>query len=405
MVMRLDDSAGPRSSPRPKSSTTAPRPTPKQSFTPSNPTPAPAPAPAPRQKYATSAQDSWRRVFDFFRPRPERRPSDAVMNELQSRHGFDPGLLNSRAAWMNAGVQVGDPESTLVGKDSPLGQRPEHTLSPYQRIPGADNQGQPPQPMPRPREFSWKDPMRTSRAGEAYEMTVEDWEKLSSRQKAALEFNAALLDAATRDQLTKTTKSTQALLDKLGIKPIDTDELDSFLKLQRAVDDELLARMGNRDEVHKMADSLRWARGDRASALEANRLNDALNFSTRAEQAIAKSLAAGGSGSLVPDSAEAPPGYGTTIKDQVIQDAYLRMIDANSTLTPEQVVAGLAQLNEQTGVDATPQELWDFISRQLQVAEASPDPRQRTKPPLPSTVNQAEFSTLDISEIRKRYGL
>lgn len=244
--------------------------------------------------------------------------------------------------------------------------------------------------------------LRAVRSRTDRELTPEEYAALTPQQKAAVQFNTGLLAAREADQKTGGNKATRDYLAALGINRPSEDELNEYLRLDRLITDDTLAGLADQRTRTDSASSLRYARGDRASA-GPTALADAAARSdaSRAARALTQQITSTGQTRLGETTAR--PGFGSSPRDQVIQLAFLNMVDSRLNLKPQDIADGLASLNAEQGTDVTLQEVWDYVGAHLEAAQL--DRQGRGLAPEADPFTGEPFTTLDVAEIRRRYGL
>lgn len=241
--------------------------------------------------------------------------------------------------------------------------------------------------------------------GEVRELTDDEFYALTPRQRAAVLYNTELVDASTADKSLGGTERTKSFLSELDLLKDETD-LDAFLGLDRAIGDSILAKLDDRKARTDAADAARWARGDERFAPNSTDFLNDYSAANVAAGRMADLLVTRGSASLRPSEDEAP-GIGLTEapRDQVLRSIWSTSISKEAGKfadTPEKIAQGIAEANATNGTDITPEELWDFASKQIAAVEFA---RVRGKKDVETPTWIPELETVDLSEIRKRYGL
>lgn len=241
--------------------------------------------------------------------------------------------------------------------------------------------------------------------GEVRELSDEEFYALTPRQRAAVLYNTELVDASTADRSFGGTERTKSFLSELDLLDDKTD-LDAFLGLDRAIGDSILAKLDDREARTTAVDAARWARGDSRFAPESTNFINDYSAANVAAGRMADLLVTRGSSSLRPDEDEAP-GIGLTEapRDQVLRSIWSTSISKEAGKfadTPEKIAQGIAEANATNGTDITPEELWDFAVKQISAVEFA---RVRGKKDVETPTWIPELETVDLSEIRKRYGL
>ena len=241
----------------------------------------------------------------------------------------------------------------------------------------------------------------------ANEMTQQDYEALSPRQQAAIQFNTGLVTASRQDQETgtRTTENTEAFLASVGITPTSQRDLNRYLNLEYLISPETIALMDDpANGIQTPTSSMGHTPGEITPGQQF--VADARKHSEIIANSISNSLAT--SGSRTTTGGNAPiPGFGNTVEDAIIQDVYLQMIDSSKNWTTQDIVAGIAADNAAMGTNVTPEQVWDFTRANVEAVEfGSLGSRQEQL--RGSGMNLAtgiELTPLDIAEIRARYGL
>ena len=239
------------------------------------------------------------------------------------------------------------------------------------------------------------------------QMTQQEYEALSPRQQAAIQFNTGLTEAARLDQEARTgsTENTEAFLASVGITPDNERDLNRYLNLEHLISPDTIALMDDpANGIQTPTSSMGHVPGEISPQQQL--VSDARSNSLRIAEQLSNSLATSGSGTL--SGQRTPiPGFGNTVEDAIIQDVYLQMIDSSKNWTTQDIVAGLAADNAAMGTNVTPEQVWDFTRANVEAVEfGSLGSRQEQL--RGSGVNLAtgiELTPLDIAEIRARYGL
>lgn len=251
-------------------------------------------------------------------------------------------------------------------------------------------------------EFALED--RDKRLGLAQEMSQEDYDKLSPRQQAAVQFNTGLVAAGRADQEAGTTDASREYLAGFGITPKDDTELTSFLRLDQLIGESILQKLDDVTTRQQSADSARWARGDSTAAPEAARFSAARNISDKAAEALGQLLSTTGNRRF--GETEPRAGFGTALRDEVVKQAYAYMIDSRYTYTPQQIASNLRDLNQQAGTDVSTDELWEYLRANVDAVGFHEAGNNTATLPHPTTLPNGEpLTPLDVAEIRRRYGI
>lgn len=256
--------------------------------------------------------------------------------------------------------------------------------------------------------FGQQDNIRRSVAlSLATEMTQQDYEALSPRQQAAIQFNTGLVTASRQDRETgtRTTENTEAFLASVGITPTSQRDLNKYLNLEYLISPETIALMDDpANAIQTPTSSMGHTPGEITPGQQF--VADARKHSEIIANSISNSLAT--SGSRTTTGGNAPlPGFGNTVEDAIIQDVYLQMIDSSKNWTTQDIVAGIAADNAAMGTNVTPEQVWDFTRANVEAVEFG-SLGSRQEPLRGSGMNLAtgiELTPLDIAEIRARYGL
>ena len=247
------------------------------------------------------------------------------------------------------------------------------------------------------------------------EMTQQDFEKLSPRQRAAVMYNSQLVRTVEKDQAKGESKRTEKFLSDLGVEV--GNDIDEFLQLDRAIDNSIISILDSKGARQNSASSLRYARRE-AEAPQAFGFDRATGFSNRAGEALANNMLARGELSLRGEKGPTSAGYSDDLRDQALRRGYSLMVDADTEQTLDDVKQGLATLNEMNGLDITIDELLDFTRLQLDTVELAQLSDRRVSFTNPTTgkskpvtggirvpVWDDSITPLSVKEIRKRYGL
>lgn len=230
------------------------------------------------------------------------------------------------------------------------------------------------------------------------EMTQQDFEKLSPRQRAAVMYNSQLVRTVEKDQAKGESKRTEKFLSDLGIAV--KDDIDEFLQLDRAISSGDIKWLDD-DSVRDMhASSMRYARRE-DDAKRAFGFDRATDFSNRAGEALANNMLARGELSLRGEKGPTSAGYSDDMRDQALRRGYSLMVDSKTEQTLDDVKQGLATLNEMNGLDITIDELLDFTRLQLDTVSFGRLGGADVRVP----VWDETVTPLSVKEIRKRYGL
>jgi hypothetical protein len=215
---------------------------------------------------------------------------------------------------------------------------------------------------------------RTERASE---LTTEQYSALTPMQRAAVDFNTELL--ATRDAPSGERRGLDDRRDRvtelLRTRDMNTDQLDEYLQLDRAIGQALLDKMSSTALTSTATD----ARGSTFGEAVA----DARTQATQTVNQASMAQAAGGA------------------EQQVLGAVFDEMVSAGNRYTTQDVVQGLAQLNQASGTGVTPAQVWEFAGQRLRAA----DQAQVAEVDFDLPAATAGMETLDVAEIRKRYGL
>ena len=241
----------------------------------------------------------------------------------------------------------------------------------------------------------------------ASEMTQQEYEALSPRQQAAIQFNTGLVEASRLDHETRagSTENTEAFLASMGITPAGQSDLNRYLNLEYLISPDTIALM---DDPANGAQTPQSSLGHVPGEISPQQqlVSDARNHSLITAGQLSNSLATSGSGTL--SGQRTPiPGFGNTIEDAIIQDVYLQMIDSSKNWTTQDIVAGIAADNAAMGTNVTPEQVWGFTRANIEAVEfGSLGSRQeRLRGSGTNLATGIELTPLDIAEIRARYGL
>lgn len=241
-------------------------------------------------------------------------------------------------------------------------------------------------------------------------LTTAEYQALSPRQQAGVQFNTGLVEAVAADRAAGRGEDT-ATRDYLGdlglsVGPAGSaTSIDSYLGLDAAISDSVLKRLDNSALRRNDASSLRYARGNETAAPAAVRRSEARSAAATATDAIIEQLRNGNVGGLSQRGQAKNPalaGTGTNPRDGVIQQAYQFMIDPQYDMTAQDVATGLAQMNQANGTDVTPQEVWDFVGTQLDAVDMA---KSRGDKAATVTTLDSSITPLSVADIRARYGL
>ena len=230
------------------------------------------------------------------------------------------------------------------------------------------------------------------------EMTQQDFEKLSPRQRAAVMYNSQLVRTVEKDQEKGESKRTEKFLSDLGVAV--GNDIDEFLQLDRAIDNSIISILDSKDAKQDSASSMRYARRE-DDAKRAFGFDRATGFSSRAGEALANNMLARGELSLRGEKGPTSAGYSDDLRDQALRRGYSLMVDAKTDQTLDDVKQGLATLNEMNGLDITIDELLDFTRLQLDTVSFGRLGGADVRVP----VWDESVTPLSVKEIRKRYGL
>ena len=239
------------------------------------------------------------------------------------------------------------------------------------------------------------------------QMTQQEYEALSPRQQAAIQFNTGLVAASRMDHETRTgtTENTEAFLASVGITPDNERDLNRYLNLEHLISPETIALMDDpANGIQTPTSSLGHVPGEISPQQQL--VSDARSNSLRIAEHLSNSLATSGSGTLSGQGTPIP-GFGNTVEDAIIQDVYLQMIDSSKNWTTQDIVAGLAADNAAMGTNVTPEQVWDFTRANVEAVEfGSLGSRQeQLRGSGVNLMTGIEITPLDIAEIRARYGL
>ena len=239
------------------------------------------------------------------------------------------------------------------------------------------------------------------------QMTQQEYEALSPRQQAAIQFNTGLVAASRMDHETRTgtTENTEAFLASVGITPDNERDLNRYLNLEHLISPETIALMDDpANGIQAPTSSMGHVPGEILPGQQL--VSDARKHSQIIANNLSNSLATSGSRTLAGQNTPLP-GFGNTIEDAIIQDVYLQMIDSSKNWTTQDIVAGIAADNAAMGTNVTPEQVWDFTRANVEAVEFG-SLGSRQEPLRGSGVNLVtgiELTPLDIAEIRARYGL
>lgn len=227
------------------------------------------------------------------------------------------------------------------------------------------------------------------------ELSPEEYAALAPQQQAAVQFNTRLLEVTGEGP-----EATRDFAASLGITSMSDEQLDSFLQLDRLIGENILKQLTPEAAEQRAAN----VRPDIPTPEEAEARATVLGAEAISRR-MADSLAAqlGVSGRL--DGTDALLGYGTTVNDRIIQQAYSTMVDSAYELTSSEVADGIATLNAKLGGTVTPQQVWDFLEAQLQTAEFNRASGGEGRLPVPEINPETgqPISPIDTAEIRRRY--
>lgn len=329
-------------------------------------------------------------------PRPGRtlNRSEAAQQQAQlDRYRVDPKLSGAEAGAQQqqmvgrAAMAQLDP-SLQVLPDEPVMERPQRKAETEKA--GAAG----------PKPWSGRDVI-AARGGpkidaDVRELSDDEYLALTPRQRAAVQYNTALVSAANADRAEGTgTTQTAAFLSELDLP---TQDLDAFLRLDRAIGDSVLRSLEDPTARAQSAESRRLARGNVAAAPQSERLARAQDAGANAADAMALRLANGWTGLR---GGQQAPGMTDSTRDQVLRMAWDFMVDASVEQSPEDIAEGLSQLNANMGTDIAPQELWDFARLQLDAADFGALRNADVTVP----VTDATIVPLSVADIRARYGI
>lgn len=242
---------------------------------------------------------------------------------------------------------------------------------------------------------------RPLRLASTRQLSVDEYNALDERQKAAVQFNTGLIGAARKDDETGTSIATSDYLKRLDLYPRSERELNEFLQLDRAIGKSLLDKLSNASREASKTD---YPKPYEPPTVDEEKFGNASYAAERMAESLSQAL--GGTGSRTLDRPETTPtGYGDSPADRVVQQAYYWMIDQQYDMKTQDVVDGLAQMNAAEGTKVTPQEVWDFLTAQLDATNLA---RVRTKDrpviaPERSPFTGETISPRDIEDIRQRY--
>lgn len=213
----------------------------------------------------------------------------------------------------------------------------------------------------------------------AVALTTEQYTNLSPMQRAAVDFNTELL--ATRDSSEGGRLSLDdpdrrdRVADLLRTRDMDTSQLDEYLRLDRAIGQNIIDKMSSTALVSTSTDERGSDFGEAVA--------DARSQATATVNQASMGQAMGGA------------------EQQVLGAVFDEMVSAGNQYTPQDVVEGLGQLNQASGTQVTPRQVWEFAGQRLRAADQAE--AARVDFDLPAVTVGME--TLDVAEIRKRYGL
>lgn len=228
----------------------------------------------------------------------------------------------------------------------------------------------------------------TGRNEQAVELTAEQYANLNPLQRAAVDFNTELLSTrqtagGERRDLEDRRSRTEDFLSERGLS---SDELDAYLGLDRAISSSILEKLGDREALD-LAGVGPTPRPNVTTPEQQPLVDAASSARTQATTAV--------------NRASMMTGLDNSVRSQTLATVFDTMIGAGGNYTTDDVVQGLAQLNQANGTDITPREVWEFAASRVRAAEQAK--AARVDFTLPVTDPQIE--TLNVAEIRKRYGL
>lgn len=234
-------------------------------------------------------------------------------------------------------------------------------------------------------------------------LTPSEFNRLSPRQQAAVEFNTGLVSAHESGE-----EGVRRYLTQLGLEEPSEEEMDSFLQLDRLITESVLEKLDDVQTTQQSAESLRWARGG-PGAENSRRHSDALSSANLAAELMADLMRARGQQGLEASTRPAREGAGwsETPRDQVIRNAWYTMADASYDMDWEDVVAGVNMLNAEAGTDVDPTEVANFARMQLssQEFDTAGGRTPRLDIPAVNPFTELEIIPMEAAQIRRRYGL
>jgi hypothetical protein len=220
------------------------------------------------------------------------------------------------------------------------------------------------------------------------ELTAQEFQALTPRQRSAVLFNTGLMRATEADEKEKNAGHDE-VLGFLASAGVDTAKspVQDYADLSRLIEDSILKRLGDKkiDQV--------------STAGSPNRLRRAIADSRTMATSVGDSLRMTGLG---PNEKKARLGFGQTPNDIVLRMAYDIMVDSASRQTPEEMAQGLHDTNVANGTNVTTQQLWDFAKLQLDAADFGSIGQKDLTVPVSQDSGIVPMSTKDI---RARYGL
>lgn len=239
--------------------------------------------------------------------------------------------------------------------------------------------------------------------GEVRELSEQEFFALTPRQRAAVLYNTELVQAAAADKKEGGDSNTREFLTDLDLLNDKTD-IDSFLGLDRAIGDSILAKLDDKDMLRQSADAARWARGHAAAAPTSTDFLEDRSAAAVAAGRMADSLLTKGAldvrGGAKLKQVE---GLGTGQKSDLLRSMFTTLAskEVEGVTGPDDIVEGLQAVNAQHGTDITPEELWDFAARELEAVSYGRVRGVKAKVRLFGE----GFTPASAKEVRKRFGL
>lgn len=229
-------------------------------------------------------------------------------------------------------------------------------------------------------------------------LSDEEFAALSSQEQAAVRFNTGLVSARDADLESGGTTNTRNYLSSLDLIEPDMD-MDAYLNLDKAISDNILDLLGDKQSQQDTASSLRWSRGQ-GGAPGAERLSEARSAAAAAATMLQGQLSQGDTNWLA--DGQTPAGYDQGVEDQVIQRIYGYMVDPQYDLTWPEIEEGLAMDNEANGTNVSIDQVRDFLTHQVQAADYG---ALRGNGDTQVNVLEEGLTPLSVAEIRQRYGI